>query len=107
MAVFGVYPMLTDETCYFLAIDFDDEGWEKDISVIRNICTEKKIPFAVERSRSGNGAHVWFFFKDKVSAVSARKFGTALLTQAMAERHQLKFKGQPGGKTVFYLSNLG
>ncbi|MBA1336078.1 MAG: putative helicase [Firmicutes bacterium] len=59
--VFGIYPMLLDETCYLLAIDFDDEGWEKDISVLRDICAEKNIPFAVERSRSGNGAHVWFF----------------------------------------------
>ena len=90
--VIGIYPMLTDETCYFLAIDFDGKGWEKDISVIRDICTERKIPVAVERSRSGNGAHVWFFFEDKISAVSARKFGTALLTQAMAARHELKFK---------------
>ncbi|WP_338055994.1 TOTE conflict system archaeo-eukaryotic primase domain-containing protein [Thermanaerosceptrum fracticalcis] len=89
--VFGVYPMLPDETCYFLAIDFDDEGWEKDISVLRDICAGKNIPFAVERSRSGNGAHVWFFFDDKVSAVSARKFGTALLTHAMAKRHEIKF----------------
>lgn len=89
--VFGVYPMLPDETCYFLAIDFDDEGWEKDISVLRDICAEKNIPFAVERSRSGNGAHVWFFFNDKVSAASARKFGTALLTHAMAKRHEIKF----------------
>jgi hypothetical protein len=89
--VFGVYPMLPDEACYFLAIDFDDEGWEKDISVLRDICAGKNIPFAVERSRSGNGAHVWFFFDDKVSAVSARKFGTALLTHAMAKRHEIKF----------------
>lgn len=89
--VFGIYPMLPDETCYFLAIDFDDEGWEKDISVLRDICAEKNIPFAVERSRSGNGAHVWFFFDDKVSAASARKFGTALLTHAMANRHEIKF----------------
>jgi hypothetical protein len=89
--VFGVYPMLPDETCYFLAIDFDDEGWEKDISVLRDICAGNNIPFAVERSRSGNGAHVWFFFDDKVSAVSVRKFGTALLTHAMAKRHEIKF----------------
>ena len=89
--VFGIYPMLPDETCYFLAIDFDDEGWEKDISAMRDICAEKNIPFAVERSRSGNGAHVWFFFDDKVSAASARKFGTALLTHAMVKRHEIKF----------------
>lgn len=89
--VFGIYPMLPDETCYFLAIDFDDEGWEKDISALRDICAEKNIPIAVERSRSGNGAHVWFFFNDKVNAASARKFGTALLTHAMAKRHEIKF----------------
>ncbi len=90
--VFGVYPMLEDETCYFLAIDFDGESWKKDITVIREICSEKKIPCAVERSRSGNGAHLWFFFKDRVSAVNARKFGTALLTQAMGRRHEIEFK---------------
>lgn len=90
--VFGIYPVLSDENCYFLAIDFDDEGWEKDISVIRDVCNEKKIPFSVERSRSGNGAHVWFFFENKVSAVTARKFGTVLLTYAMIKRHELRFK---------------
>jgi superfamily II DNA or RNA helicase len=89
--VHGVYPMLEDETCYFLAIDFDGDSWKKDISVIREICAEKKIPCAVERSRSGNGAHLWFFFEDRVSAVLARKFGSALLTQAMGRRHEIKF----------------
>lgn len=90
--VLGIYPMLTDETCYFLAIDFDDEGWKEDISVLREICVEKNIPFAVERSRSGDGAHVWFFFKENISAATARKFGTALLTYAMEKRHEIKFK---------------
>lgn len=90
--ILGIYPMLTDETCYFLAIDFDDEGWEKDICTLREVCEEKEIPFGVERSRSGNGAHVWFFFNENISAVSARKFGTALLTYAMEKRHEIKFK---------------
>lgn len=90
-AVLGIYPMLPDETCYFLAMDFDDEGWQKDINALRNICTEKNIPFAVERSQSGNGAHIWFFFKDQISAATARKFGTLLLTRAMLKRHEIKF----------------
>lgn len=71
-AVFGVYPMQSDETCYFLAIDFDDNGWQKDINAVRDTCIEKNIPFAVERSQSGNGAHMWFFFKDQIKASTAR-----------------------------------
>ena len=88
----GIYPMQLDETCYFLAIDFDDDGWEKDISLLRNVCKEFDIPFAVERSRSGNGAHAWFFFDEPISAALARKFGTSLLTYSMNKRHEIKFK---------------
>ncbi|WP_368490181.1 DEAD/DEAH box helicase family protein [Clostridium sp. BJN0013] len=90
--ILGIYPMTMDDSCYFLAIDFDDEGWEKDISILREICEDKKIPFAIERSRSGSGAHIWFFFKESISAVSARKFGTGLLTYAMTKRHEIKFE---------------
>ncbi len=89
--ILGIYPLLLEDDCYFLAIDFDDEGWQKDITVLREICSKKNIPFAVERSRSGNGAHVWFFFEDKISASTARKFGSALLTYAMSKRHEIKF----------------
>jgi len=92
LAVIGVYPMSLDETCHFLAIDFDKEGWEKDISVIRNCCSEFKIPIAIERSQSGNGCHAWFFFEQNISAVQARKFGTSLLTHSMGRRHEISFK---------------
>ncbi len=92
LAVIGVYPMTLDETCYFLAIDFDKEGWKKDISVIRNSCSELEIPIAIERSQSGNGCHAWFFFEQNVSAVEARKFGTSLLTHSMDRRHEISFK---------------
>ncbi|MBT3179086.1 MAG: DEAD/DEAH box helicase family protein [Desulfobacula sp.] len=91
-AVIGIYPMNLDETCHFLAIDFDKEGWKKDISVIRNICSQFEIPIAIERSQSGNGCHAWFFFDQKVSAVSARKFGTSLLTHSMDKRYEISFK---------------
>ena len=90
--VAGVYPMLADETCWFLAIDFDDGDWQKDISALRDGCSDFDIPVAVERSRSGNGAHAWFFFKQQVPASIARKFGTALLTYAMSKRHELAFR---------------
>ena len=90
--VIGVYPMLEDETTYFLAIDFDGDGWELDVIAFRGVCTELGIAVAVERSRSGNGAHVWFFFEEAVPAATARKLGSGLLTRAMEKRHELKFK---------------
>ena len=92
LVVIGIYPLCCDETCHFLAIDFDDEGWQKDVGVLRAVCEEFGIPFAVERSMSGDGAHVWFFFETKVPAVTARRFGTALLTHAMEKRHEIRFK---------------
>ena len=90
--IVSIYPMLSDETCYFLAMDFDDDGWQKDISIIRETCNEFGIPVAVERSQSGNGAHTWFFFESPIPASLARKFGSALLTFSMSRRHKLKFK---------------
>jgi superfamily II DNA or RNA helicase len=90
--VAGIYPMLSDETCWFLAIDFDRAGWQKDISVFRDVCVEFSIPVAVERSRSGKGGHVWFFFENPLPAALARKFGTTLLTCAMGRRHEIQFK---------------
>jgi superfamily II DNA or RNA helicase len=88
----GIYPMLPDETCCFLAMDFDEEDWQKDISVLRDVCIEFSIPIAVERSRSGKGGHVWFFFEDPLPAALARKFGTALITYSMGRRHEIQFK---------------
>ena len=90
--VVGMYPMLPDETCFFLTIDFDDGNWQKDISALRNVCEEFNIPVTVERSRSGNGGHLWFFFENPIPALLARKLGTAILTYAMSKRHEIKFK---------------
>lgn len=84
--------MRLDETCWFLAVDFDDGEWQKDISALRSVCAEFAIPVAVERSRSGNGGHAWFFFEEPISASLARKFGTSLLTYAMSKRHEITFK---------------
>jgi hypothetical protein len=90
--VIGLYPMTEDEKCYFLAIDFDEVEWIEDIAVLRAICQENEIPMAVERSRSGKGAHVWIFFEDAISASLARKLGSAILTHAMNKRHEITFK---------------
>lgn len=89
--VIGVYPLLKDDTSWFLALDFDGKQWEENVAVVRSVCEEFNIPVAVERSRSGNGAHVWFFFEMPISASVARRFGAALLTCAMNRRHELSF----------------
>jgi hypothetical protein len=90
--VIGLYPMTGDEKCYFGAIDFDEAEWVKDIAVLRAVCQETGIPMAVERSRSGKGAHVWIFFEDAIPASLARKLGSAILTHAMNKRHEITFK---------------
>lgn len=90
--VAGIYSMCPDETCYFLAIDFDNGEWQKDVTTLREVCIEFKIPIAVERSRSGKGAHMWFFFESSLPASLARKFGSSLLSHAMNKRHEITFK---------------
>jgi superfamily II DNA or RNA helicase len=90
--VMGVYPMLADECCHFLAADFDGEGWEEDIRAFREVCRSQGVEPAIERSRSGNGAHAWFFFSGPVAAQTARRFGCSLLTQTMSRRHELSMR---------------
>ncbi len=90
--VAAIYPLRQDEKCHFLAMDFDKDGWQQDVSTLRDVCKAFAVPVAVERSRSGHGAHFWFFFADPVAASLARKFGSALLTCAMSRRYQIKFK---------------
>lgn len=88
--VIGIYPILPDDTCFFLAIDFDDGAWQSNVSAVRSICTDWNISCAVERSRSGEGAHLWIFFSDAVPCSNARKLGSALLTTAMEREGNLK-----------------
>ncbi len=87
--VIGVYPLLPDETCWFLAADFDKQDWTADIAAFRDACNSAGLPVAVERSRSGDGAHAWFFFDAPVPAATARRMGCFLITQAMSRRHSL------------------
>ena len=90
--VAGVYPLLRDETCWFLAVDFDKRSWSDDVAAFLETCRDVGVPTAVERSRSGNGAHVWFFFTAPVAASIARRMGCYLITEAMARRHQLSME---------------
>jgi len=85
----GVYPLLTDETCWFLAADFDKASWQDDVRAFLEICGEWNVPTAVERSRSGRGGHVWVFFEAALPASLARKLGAAILTRTMERRHQV------------------
>ena len=87
--VMGVYPMLKDETCWFLAADFDKEAWREDVLAFTETCRRIEIPYAIERSRSGKGAHVWFFFSNPIPAATVRKMGSYLITKTMQRRHQL------------------
>lgn len=87
--VMGLYPMLLDETCFFLAVDFDGEGWTGDAIALRNACRKLDLPVALERSRSGVGGHFWFFFEEALPALLARKLGSAVLTLAMDARPEI------------------
>ncbi len=90
--VIGLYPMLPDDTCWFLAADFDKETWKDDVAAFRETCESMNIPVAIERSRSGNGAHAWFFFAEPVPAATARIMGCYLITETMSRRHQLSME---------------
>ena len=84
--VMGVYPMLLDEACFFLAADFDKGSWHDDVGAILERCRRLNLPASLERSRSGNGGHVWLFFDQAVPAALARKFGAYVLTETMERR---------------------
>ena len=84
--VAGVYPLLLDETCFFLAVDFDKSGWQADASAFLGACHRLGVPAALERSRSGRGGHVWLFFDDALPAALVRRLGSHLLTEAMEGR---------------------
>jgi len=87
--VMGVYPLLEDETCWLLAVDFDKKTWEEDVAAFLATCRDVSVPVSIERSRSGRGAHVWFFFQEPVPAAAARNMGCHLITETMRRRHQL------------------
>ena len=89
--VAGVYPLLQDETCWFLAADFDKESWADDARALLDTCHAKGIAAALERSRSGNGGHVWIFFSEPVPARTARQLGSALITETMERRPEIGF----------------
>ncbi|MDA8330345.1 MAG: hypothetical protein M0027_03915, partial [Candidatus Dormibacteraeota bacterium] len=87
--VIAIYPLLEDETCWLLAIDFDKCQWQADIGAEWAACDALSVPAVVERSRSGRGAQLWIFFDQPTAAALARNLGCALLTKAIAH-HALR-----------------
>ncbi len=87
--VVGCYPLLKDNSCWFLACDFDKDGWVLDSLAFLDVCKRFGIPAHLERSRSGNGGHVWIFFTAPVPAVSARQLGMRLLRETMNLRAEI------------------
>ena len=104
--VIGLYPMFPDETVNFLVFDFDchedkiggddganpDSEWMTEVNAFRKICENNEVPVLVERSRSGKGAHIWMFFEKPILAITARKFGTSLLTKGAESVNMRSFK---------------
>lgn len=86
----GVYPLLEDDSSYFLAIDFDGAGWREDVRAFAGSCADLGVSVAIEISRSGNGAHTWIFFASRVSARDARRLGTAIISDTCARARQLE-----------------
>ena len=83
----GIYPLLENDTCFFLSLDFDDKDSKKDIKsdvlAFASVCDKYEVPIAIERSRSGNGIHIWMFFDTNIKAITARKLGSLLLSKTM------------------------
>ena len=84
--VAGVYPLLLDETCFFLAVDFDKANWQQDAAAFLDVCRRLGLPAALEQSRSGRGGHVWLFFDEAIPAALARRLGSHILTETMETR---------------------
>ncbi|OHC65243.1 MAG: hypothetical protein A2040_08905 [Rhodocyclales bacterium GWA2_65_19] len=85
----GIFPLVKDDSCWFLACDFDKEGWRLDAMAYLEVCRHWGVPACLERSRSGNGSHVWLFFAAPVPALQARQLGMRLLRQTMDARGDL------------------
>ncbi len=132
--IIGTYSISIDDTCRFLAADFDSLTWKEDAVQYKKAAYEFGVDAAIEISKSGNGAHAWIFFREKVPASLARKLGTVIMARASSQMSQfslasydrffpnqdylpdggfgnliafpLQFEARKTGRTVFVDENL-
>ncbi len=86
----GIYALLPNDYCWFLAVDFDKSEWREDATWFLRSCEELALPAHLEVSRSGKGAHVWLFFSQAVTAADARRLGSAIISHTCARNRQLE-----------------
>lgn len=87
----GIYLLHPNNTCRTLAVDFDKKEWKADVLEFLESCKNQGISAYTEISKSGNGAHVWIFFSEFIAAITARKLGLALISDAQARTGRLQF----------------
>ncbi len=87
--VMGIYPLLRDETCFFLAARLENPHWQDDAQAVVETCRQMELGGSLERSRSGTAGHIWLFFEQAIPAALARKLGAHILTETMERRVSL------------------
>ena len=87
----GVYPLLEGDLCRFAAVDFGGAAWRRDAGAVRDAAARLGFPALVERSRSGEGAHLWWFFDGVVAARVARRLVFGILSEAFGRCPELGF----------------
>lgn len=91
-SVIGTYAIKSDDSCVFLACDFDETSWQLDVATYRDTARSLGVDVAIERSRSGNGAHAWIFFDGPVPAKLARSLGTLILAKCSERNLRLSLE---------------
>ena len=91
--VAGIYPMLLDETCFFLAIDFDKQNWNDDaLRVSGDLPSNERFRQPLSGHARGAVGTYGSFSSDAIPAALARRLGSYVLTETMARRPDVGFE---------------